>query len=179
MKPQTKFALVLVTAYSVFMLWWFLREEAVKPSSKSPVTAATKAKKTAPITAVGGKRVTSSPDNFDFAPAGRVVAKVSAQHIQPAEIGAFKPYLYPGGKPYYRGEVVTAYVRVPSTKKHEALTVNQGGEFPRMMTQPGETVQVQERVRRRYLTERPFFTLQALVSCGWMAAAMRMMRSTA
>jgi hypothetical protein len=37
---------------------------------------------------------------------------------------------------------VTAYVRVPSTKKQEALTVNQVGEFPRVMTQPGETVQV-------------------------------------
>ena len=37
---------------------------------------------------------------------------------------------------------MTAYVRVPSMKKNEALTVNQGGEFPRMMTQPGETVQV-------------------------------------
>jgi hypothetical protein len=71
-----------------------------------------------------------------------VVAKPSTQHIQPGEIGAFKPYLYPGGKPYYPGEVVTAYVRVPSMKKNEALTVNQGGEFPRMMTQPGETVQV-------------------------------------
>lgn len=142
MKPQTKFAIVLVTAYSLFMLWWFFREDAVKPSSKPPVAASTKAKKTATSPSSASKSTATSPGNFNFAPAGRVVAKASVQHIQSAEIGAFKPYLYPGGKPYYPGEVVTAYVRVPSTKKQEALTVNQGGEFPRMMTQPGETVQV-------------------------------------
>jgi hypothetical protein len=44
--------------------------------------------------------------------------------------------------PGYEGEPVTAYVAVPSTGKRVALTVNQLGEFPRLDTEPSETVEV-------------------------------------
>jgi hypothetical protein len=141
MKPQTKFAIVIVTAYSVFMLWWFLREEAPKPGVKpAAVSTTAKLKKQAPVAAATLPR--TSLAKSEFHPAGRVVAQASAQHIQPGEVGSFSPYRWPGSPPAYPGEPVTAYVRVSSTKKQEALTVNQVGEFPRMMTQPGETVQV-------------------------------------
>jgi hypothetical protein len=144
MKSQTKFTLVLVTAYSLFMLWWFLREDAVKPSAKSPaaVTTKPKAKTPAPTASSSSNTRTTSPGKFTFAPAGRVVDNVSTQDIQPAEIGAFQPYLYPGNPPLYEGEPVTAYVRVPSSKTSQALTVNQMGEYPQLDTQPGETVQI-------------------------------------
>jgi len=141
MKPQTQLAIVLVVAYSLFMLWWFLRDEAPKPGAK-PTVASTTAKAKKPEPAASASLPGSRLAKGEFHPAGRVVAQPSAQHIQPTELPTFQPYRYPGNPPFYPGEPVTAYVRVPSTKKHSALTVNQGGEFPRMMTQPGETVQV-------------------------------------
>jgi|GEM_PF-1876583 len=136
MKRQSLPIIALVVAYSLFMLWWFLREEA--PSLRTKSTAATK--KNAPAASASPPLGSSSKGGFPAT--GRAVAQASGQHIKPGEIAAFQPYRYPGTPPYYPGEPVTAYVRVPSTGKNEALTVNQGGEFPRMMTQPGETVQV-------------------------------------
>ncbi len=137
----------LIAAYSLFMLWWFLREDAPKLGTPQAVGASTtpKAKKAEPVAFVSKADGANSrlPLRGEAAlPSGRVVAQASAQHIQPAEVGGFTPYRWPGSPPAYPGEPVMAYVRVPSTKSAQALTVNQVGEFPRMMTQPGETVQV-------------------------------------
>jgi len=144
MRPQIKLTFALIAAYSLFMLWWFMCEDAPKPGSRPTVvsTKVTQTKKTVPVPSANGKSGTSATTNPGFAPEGRVVAKPSAQHIRAEEIGGFKPYLYPGGKPYYAGDPVTAYVRVPSTKQELALTVNQAGEFPQLNTAPGEVVQV-------------------------------------
>lgn len=52
MKPQTKLTLALITAYSLFMLWWFLREEAPKPGAKpAAVSMAAEVKKYAVVVA--------------------------------------------------------------------------------------------------------------------------------
>lgn len=147
MKPETKLTLALVAAYSLFMLWWFLREDAPKLGSAKPVAVSStqKSKKVDPVASVGrsdGANSRLPRQGVATLPAGRVVAQASTQHIQAGEVGSFQPYRWLGQVPHYAGEAVTAYVRVPSTKKQEALTVNQVGEFPRMMTQPGETVQV-------------------------------------
>jgi hypothetical protein len=73
----------------------------------------------------------------------RTAARASApEPIRSDELPSFKVYLYSGGTPYYIGEKTTAYVRVPSSGRQEAMTVNQAGEFPRLQTRPGETVQV-------------------------------------
>ncbi len=50
--------------------------------------------------------------------------------------------LYTEGQPFYEGEPVTAYVRVGSTGRQAALAVNQGGEYPQLLTEPGEEVQI-------------------------------------
>lgn len=83
----------------------------------------------------------------------------SSSHIRADDLPSFKPYPYPGGQPYYPGEKTTAYVRVPSTGKQEAMTVNQGGEYPRLLTKPGETVQI-----RLAFTETPPETPIALTA---------------
>ncbi|MEX2580697.1 MAG: hypothetical protein WD342_16690 [Verrucomicrobiales bacterium] len=62
--------------------------------------------------------------------------------VLPGELGAFETVPYPLGKPAYGGEPVTAYLRVASLDRELALSVNQGGEFPRVPVLPGETVQV-------------------------------------
>jgi RHS repeat-associated protein len=61
MKPQTKFTLVLIASYSLFMLWWFLREEAPKPGAK-PATVSTTAKVSF-FDATGSAQSASSVDN--------------------------------------------------------------------------------------------------------------------
>lgn len=146
MKPQTKLTLAFIAAYSLFMLWWFLREDAPKlgTSQAAAVSTPSKAKKVEPVASAATveKWKAEVAQRIPSLPSGRVVTQASAQHIQPGEVGGFAPYRWPGAQPAYPGEPVTAYVRVPSTKSAQALTVNQVGEFPRMMTQPGETVQV-------------------------------------
>ncbi|MBV6501493.1 MAG: hypothetical protein CJBNEKGG_04006 [Prosthecobacter sp.] len=147
MKPQTKLTLVLISAYSFFMLWWFLREDVPKLgiSKAAGVSIQPKAKKAEPVASVGRSDGTNSRlplQGEATLPSGRVVVQASAQHIKLGEEGGFAPYRWPGSPPAYPGEAVTAFVRVSSTKMQQALTVNQAGEFPRMMTQPGETVQV-------------------------------------
>jgi hypothetical protein len=123
-KPQTKFAIVLVAAYSLFMLWWFLREDAPKLGTSQAAAVFTTPKVNRQVPVASAPLPSSSLAKGEFHPAGRVVAQASAQHIQPGEVGGFVPYRWPGRLPAYPGEPVTAYVRVPSTKKQEALTVN-------------------------------------------------------
>lgn len=82
----------------------------------------------------GAPRTTKAPS--------RAKGEVLNGRISADEISDFTVYTYPIGIPYYTGEKTTAYVRVPSSQKQQALTVNQEGEYPRMMTKPGETVQV-------------------------------------
>jgi hypothetical protein len=124
-----KFNLVLIASYSLFMLWWFLREDAPKLGTSQAVAVSTtpKVKKVEPVASVGNSAGANArlPLPGEAAlPSGRVVAQASAQHIQPGEVGGFTPYRWPGRLPAYPGEPVTAYVRVPSTKKQEALMVN-------------------------------------------------------
>jgi hypothetical protein len=75
-------------------------------------------------------------------PATPIKPQPSTPHINPQDLPAFKLYTYPNGQPFYEGEPVTAYVRVPSTGKEVAMTVNQGGEYPRLTSKQGEQVQV-------------------------------------
>lgn len=142
----SKITLLFIGVYSLFMLWWSLCENApkVRAAKSVVVFASTNSEKFEPVTSDGKLRVAKldAAQRVPTLPTGRVVAQASAQHIQPGEVGGFASYRWPGSPPAYPGEAVTAYVRVPSTKSAQALTVNQAGEFPRMMTQPGETVQV-------------------------------------
>src|SRR5690606_11118987 len=62
--------------------------------------------------------------------------------VLPGELRSFETVPYPLGRPAYGGEPVTAYLRVASLERDLALSVNQGGEFPRVPVLPGETVQV-------------------------------------
>jgi hypothetical protein len=125
MKLQTKFTLARIAAYSFFMLCWFLREEAPKlvTSQSAAVSTPPKAKKVELVGSVGSSAGANSRwplRGADTLHLGRVVAQVSAQHIQPGEVGGFAPYRWPGSPPAYPGEPVTAYVRVPSTKSAQA-----------------------------------------------------------
>lgn len=145
---QTKFATVFVTAYTAFMLWWFLSDDAPasrqtggQPTSVSATSKAT-SKQSAGRPVGNSSKGTSAPERRVTPATVRPVIRGSSNFIQASELSTFKPYLYPGGTPYYDGEPVTAYVRVPSSRRQQALTVNQAGEFPRMQTEPGETVQI-------------------------------------
>ena len=82
----------------------------------------------------------SSPTTIQPAPAQPV--KLTATPIAHEELDVFKPFVWPSGKPHYEGEPVTAYVRVGSSGEQSALTVSQGGEYPRVQIQPREKVQV-------------------------------------
>jgi hypothetical protein len=62
--------------------------------------------------------------------------------IMQASASEFQRQAFPDGVPAYEGEMVTAYVEVPSSGKKIALTPNQSGEYPKVVTQPGEAVEV-------------------------------------
>lgn len=69
----------------------------------------------------------------------------TAAPIRAEETAAFKPFVWPNGKPHYEGEPVAAYVRVGSSGEQAALSVSQGGEYPRVRVEPREEVQVRLR----------------------------------
>lgn len=138
----TTFALIL--AYTAFMFWWFLRDDAPtsRQSGSRSASVAANSKPSSGKPVGNSSKSTPASERKVTAATVRPVIRGSSNSIQASELSAFKPYLYPGGTPYYDGEPVTAYVRVPSSRRQQALTVNQAGEFPRMQTEPGETVQI-------------------------------------
>lgn len=71
-----------------------------------------------------------------------LAATFKAAPIRSEEAAGFKPFVWPNGKPHYEGEPVTAFVRVGSSGEQVALSVSQGGEYPRVQIQPKEEVQV-------------------------------------
>lgn len=62
--------------------------------------------------------------------------------IMQASPADFQRVSFPDGVPAYEGEMVTVYVEVPSSGKKVALAPNQSGEYPKVVTQPGEAVEV-------------------------------------
>jgi hypothetical protein len=153
--------LVLIASYLGFLAWWFLRNDSSQSSRNSQRVARTV------VVAPKSPQVLSKSPSHSEAKRSLVKQKSpvlrehapSSTHIRADELPSFKPYPYPGGQPYYPGEKTTAYVRVPSTGKQEAMTVNQGGEYPRLLTKPGETVQI-----RLAFTETPPETPIALTA---------------
>jgi len=69
-------------------------------------------------------------------------AVVFQSGIARESLGEFERVKFPDGVPAYEGEPVTAFVLVPSTGKKVALTSNQSGEYPKVLTEPGEAVEV-------------------------------------
>lgn len=84
----------------------------------------------------------SSGKNSGLRSGAPKAAMTVSGHISPRDLTSFKPHTYPSGQPFYPGEPVTAFVRVPSTAQQIAMTVNQGGEYPQLNADPGETVEV-------------------------------------
>lgn len=62
--------------------------------------------------------------------------------IKSDELNEFELTTYYGGQPAYDGEPVTAYVKIGSSGKRLALTPNQNGEYPKVVTELGEAVEV-------------------------------------
>ncbi len=140
----------LALAYAVFLIWWLNRKEERAPqrTGESPVAANASGGKTAPAPlqiGTGQTTQSGSPDKKSATVTDRRYSAggaARAEPVLPGEVSRFEPVLYSEGQPYYEGEPVTAYVRVGSTGKQAALTVNQGGEYPQLLTEPGEEVQI-------------------------------------
>ncbi len=148
-KPSHLISLpALALAYAVFLIWWLNRDEGqsrlVANAFPDTVNQA-ETKPAAMLLADASRRPASDDSEKNAAVTDRrykAANALSAQPVQPSELYAFKPVLYTEGQPFYEGEPVTAYVRVGSTGRQAALTVNQGGEYPQLLTEPGEEVQI-------------------------------------
>lgn len=138
----------LALAYAAFLVWWLNRGEEERTADSRPgaETAATSVpalladrKGSGKIGGASGKdsKVTARRDSTNDG-----TTRAPAKPVQAGELTAFEPVRYTEGQPLYEGEPVMAYVRVGSTGKQAALTVNQGGEYPQLLTEPGEEVQV-------------------------------------
>ena len=151
-KPSSLIISAFALAYAIFLIWWLNRPEGQPPltingSQNSASFAETKPAAlllpTASGRAVSGAASGKSAQATDGR-SSQAGARESlfTNPVRPNEMPSFKPILYTEGQPHYDGEPVTAYVRVGSTRQQAALTVNQGGEYPQLLTAPGEEVQV-------------------------------------
>ncbi len=148
-KPRHLIIPALALAYAGFLIGWLNRGDA-KRSVVSRSTGEAAAKPASALLAGGtgaGKSGSAGNNAMKNEPGidrrhNKVGTAARAEPVQSAELPRFKPVLYTEGQPFYEGEPVTAYVRVGSTGRQVALTVNQGGEYPQLLTEPGEEVQI-------------------------------------
>lgn len=75
--------------------------------------------------------------SFKAGKTGAFITRIRAE-----DLDEYQPVRYPEDRIAYEGEPVTAHVLVPSSNRRLALTPNQNGEYPRVLTEPGEPVEV-------------------------------------
>lgn len=137
-----KYKYILIGLCLVFISGLYFREgPSVDLHSSRKVVASTKTSQPKPLPHINSS-LAQSPVTRATPSVNLLASNSQTKTIALEDLKAFKEYTYPAGTPYYIGEKVTAFVEISSTGEKQALTVNQAGEYPRMMTEPGEMVQV-------------------------------------
>ncbi len=140
-KPSRLIVPALALAYAAFLVWWLNRDAGLESAASQgqPERVSALPVPVQPASLEGGTSSQSGvgEDGVRASSQGVAKARLSARPVQSSELSAFKPVLYSEGQPHYAGELATAYVRVGSTEKQVALTVNQGGGVPAAFDEAG------------------------------------------
>jgi hypothetical protein len=145
---------LLALSFGIYMLW-HLTAGGEKPDLSAAPVGGTQvgSNQRAAVAEAGGstravsgqgaeKQAVPEAKQLQAGKKARARAIIKADPVRADELASFEPVRYSEGQPHYAGEPVTAYVRVGSSGRQAALTVSQGGEYPQLLTEPGEEVQI-------------------------------------
>ncbi len=139
MKAQHFLILAFLLMVAVLTGYFFATDsgQGLALSRSSPATKPGIGDKGRPSAVTAQTRVENAGWSFKAGKTGAFITRIRAE-----DLDEYQPVRYPEDRIAYEGEPVTAHVLVPSSNRRLALTPNQNGEYPRVLTEPGEPVEV-------------------------------------
>lgn len=139
MKAQHFLILVFLLMVAVLAGYFFATDsnQGLALSRSSPSASKSSGDKNRQPVATAQTRFEDAGWPFKVRKTGAFITRILAE-----DLNDYQPVSYPEDRLAYEGEPVMAHVLLPSSNRRLALTPNQNGEYPRVLTEPGEAVEV-------------------------------------